>query len=82
MWRHRLIALILYGQSWILISAFLFLLKKSNLFYISMTLIFILEIYLLIKIETAKAYLKTQDDIDGFLYQSELFKYNQGIVET
>jgi hypothetical protein len=47
-----------------------------------MTLIFILEIYLLIKIETAKAYLKTQDDIDGFLYQSELFKYNQGIVET
>jgi len=81
-WRHRLIALILYGQSWILISAFLFLLKKSNLFYISMTLIFILEIYLLIKIETAKAYLKTQDDIDGFLYQSELFKYNQGIVET
>ncbi|MEN6668901.1 hypothetical protein AAJP47_00820 [Psychrobacter sp. B38] len=77
----KFMALVVMGcLFWIGIMAalFLLLLKSSILFYLSMTPIFILEIYLLIKFYAVRAYLKTKDVIDGFLYQSELFKNNQG----
>lgn len=57
---------------WILISACLciLLLKSTALFYASIIPLFILEVYLLVKIEAVKAYLKSQDYIDDFITQS------------
>lgn len=63
-------------------AIFLFYFKSNILFYVSLIPLFLLEIYLLIKIEAVKTYIKTQDDIDGFLYQSEIFKNNQGNSQT
>ena len=69
---------------WILISAFYFLLiyKSNILFYLAMTPLFGLEIYLLIKIDTVKAYLRTKNVIEDFVHQSVLFKNNQGNSDT
>lgn len=69
---------------WILISAFYFLLiyKSNILFYIAMTPLFGLEIYLLIKIDAVRAYLRTKNVIEDFVHQSVLFKNNQGNSDT
>ena len=81
----KFIALIVIGcLFWIVLTAafFLILFKSNILFYLSITPIFILEIYLLIKFYAVRAYLKTKDVIDSFLYQSEMFKNNQGMNNT
>lgn len=70
--------------SWILVAAafFLVLLKSNALFYISITPLFGLEIYLLMKIDAVKAYLRTKNLIDDLVYQSVLFKNNQSNRDT
>ena len=69
---------------WILISLFFFLIlfKSTTLFYISIAPLFLLEIYLLIKIDGVRAYLRTKNVIDDFIHQSTLFKDNQGNRNT
>lgn len=82
---RKFIALImLFFLFWIVITAFFFVLflESRMLFYIALAPIFILEIYLLMKIDGVNAYLRTKDVIDSFLYQSELFKNNQGMNNT
>ncbi|MBH0086376.1 hypothetical protein I6E84_09120 [Psychrobacter sp. SCQQ22] len=69
---------------WILISLFFFLIlfKSTTLFYISIAPLFLLEIYLLIKIDGVRAYLRTKNVIDDFIHQSALFEDNQGNRNT
>ncbi|WP_352259351.1 hypothetical protein [Psychrobacter sp. TB55-MNA-CIBAN-0194] len=69
---------------WILISSFFFLIlfKSTTLFYISIAPLFLLEIYLLIKIDGVRAYLRTKNVIDDFIHQSALFEDNQGNRNT
>lgn len=85
--RHhrRLNTFIIIGfLCWILISLFFFLMlfKSTTLFYISIAPLFLLEIYLLIKIDGVRAYLRTKNVIDDFIHQSTLFKDNQGNRNT
>lgn len=83
-WVHnfrKFIALVTIGfLLWIVIMAAFFVsfLETKLLFYFALIPIFALEIYLLMKIDGVKAYLRTKDVIDSVLYQSELFKNNQG----
>ena len=69
---------------WILISLFFFLIlfKSTTLFYVSIVPLFLLEIYLLIKIDGVRAYLRTKNVIDDFIHQSALFEDNQGNRNT
>lgn len=61
---------------WILIAAFFFfvLLQSNTLFYIALIPIFALEIYLLIKIDAVRAYLRTKDVIDVFYIKANYLK--------
>ena len=82
---RRFNTLIIIGfLCWILISSlfFLVLFKREILFCIAITPLFLLEIYLLIKIDSVRAYLRTKNVIDEFLHQSALFKDNQGNRNT
>ncbi len=65
---------------WIVVSAFfcILFLKSITLFYASIVPLLMLEGYLLVKVEVVKSYLKYQDDINDFVYQSEVFKNRQG----
>lgn len=69
---------------WILISLFFFLIlfKSTTLFYISIAPLFLLEIYLLIKIDGVRVYLRTKNVINDFIHQSALFEDNQGNRNT
>ena len=57
---------------WIVVSAVfcIIFLKSTTLFYLSSFFPLTLEVYLLIKVEVVKTYLKTQDHIDDFIIQS------------
>lgn len=57
---------------WIVVSAVfcIIFLKSTTLFYISSFVPLILEVYLLVKVEVVKTYLKTKDYIDDFIIQS------------
>lgn len=82
---RKLIALTIIGfLFWIVIMSvfFVLFLESKVLFYLAVAPIFVLEIYLLMRIDGVKAYLRTKDVIDSFLYQSELFKNNQGMNDT
>lgn len=82
---RKLIALTIIGfLFWIVIMSvfFVLFLESKVLFYLAVTPIFVLEIYLLMRIDGVRAYLRTKDVIDSFLYQSEMFKNNQGMNNT
>ncbi|MGP9689216.1 hypothetical protein ACT3TH_08665 [Psychrobacter sp. AOP22-C1-C5] len=82
---RKLTALTIIGfLFWIVIMSVFFVsfLESKVLFYLAVAPIFVLEIYLLMRIDGVKAYLRTKDVIDSFLYQSELFKNNQGMNDT
>lgn len=82
---RKLIALTIIGfLFWIVIMSvfFVLFLESKVLFYLAVAPIFVLEIYLLMRIDGIRAYLRTKDVIDSFLYQSELFKNNQGMNDT
>ena len=57
---------------WIVVSTVfcIIFLKSNTLFYISSFFPLILEVYLLVKVEVVKTYLKTKDYIDDFIIQS------------
>lgn len=77
---HRFnIFIIIFFLIWILIVGFLSLVLFQNqtLFYIAMIPLYILEAYLLFKIDTVRTYLRTKNLIDEFVHQSQLFKDNQ-----
>ncbi|MGE6246104.1 hypothetical protein ACQKCF_08900 [Psychrobacter proteolyticus] len=69
---------------WILIAGFLFLVlfRNQTLFYIAMIPLYILEAYLLFKIDAVRTYLRKKDVIDDFIHQGVLFKDNQGNRNT
>ena len=82
---RKLIALTIIGfLFWIVIMSvfFVLFLESKVLFYLAVAPIFVLEIYLLMRIDGVRAYLRTKDVIDSFLYQSEMFKNNQGMNNT
>ncbi|WP_114700316.1 hypothetical protein [Psychrobacter proteolyticus] len=82
---HRFnIFIIIFFLIWILIVGFLSLVLFQNqtLFYIAMIPLYILEAYLLFKIDAVRTYLRTKDVIDEFVHQSQLFKDNQGNRNT
>ncbi|MFP3456058.1 hypothetical protein R0J89_07315 [Psychrobacter sp. SIMBA_152] len=77
---HRFnIFIIIFFLIWILIVGFLSLVLFQNqtLFYIAMIPLYILEAYLLFKIDTVRTYVRTKNLIDEFVHQSQLFKDNQ-----
>ncbi|MGP4849047.1 hypothetical protein ACTXGQ_33440, partial [Marinobacter sp. 1Y8] len=77
---HRFnIFIIIFFLIWILIVGFLSLVLFQNqtLFYIAMIPLYILEAYLLFKIDAVRTYLRTKNLIDEFVHQSQLFKDNQ-----
>ncbi|MEL0619796.1 hypothetical protein [Psychrobacter proteolyticus] len=77
---HRFnIFIIIFFLIWILIVGFLSLVLFQNqtLFYIATIPLYILEAYLLFKIDAVRTYLRTKNLIDEFVHQSQLFKDNQ-----
>ena len=82
---HRFnIFIVIFFLTWILIAGFssLVLFQNKTLFYIAMIPLYVLEAYLLFKIDAVRAYLRTKNVIDDFVHQSVLFKNNQGNNDT